>query len=108
MDRRSFLCLLTCTPIFAKSKGPAWQKGEVAAIDVIRIPVKGKKMRYGYTYTIHGSGHSYVFDSHEKLKLTVNGPVEFTLEGDKILVRDERGKEHKETILKTAVDKPNP
>jgi len=107
MYRRLLLCLLACTIVFAKSKSSEWQKGEVAAIDVIRIPLKGKKIRYGYTYTIHGAGYSYVFDNHEKLKLTVNGPAEFSLQGDKILVRDEGGKEHKATILKKAVDKPN-
>jgi hypothetical protein len=94
--------------LFAKSKPQnlAWQTGEVAAIDVLRIPVTPKRMRYRYTYTIHAAGHSYVFDDTAKLNLTVNGPVEYAVEADKIFVRDEGGKEHKETILQKAVDKP--
>jgi len=109
MNRRSLLALLTCTTLLANAKSHtlAWQKGEVAAIEVLRIPIKTKKMRYRYTYTIHGAGHSYVFDDRAKLNLTVNGPVEYAVEGDKIFVRDEAGKEHRETILQKAVDKAN-
>jgi hypothetical protein len=106
MNRRSLLSLLACTPVFAKSKSSAWQKGELLAMDVQRIPINTKKMRYRYTYTIHGSGHAYVFDDRAKLNLTINGPVEYALDGDKIIVRDEGGKEHKETILQKAVDRP--
>jgi hypothetical protein len=35
----------------------------------------------------------------------VNGPVRFAVNGDKLRVLDERGNEHKETVLKKAVDK---
>ena len=62
MNRR-FLLLST---VFAAStvvyaKGPEWQNGEVAAMDVIRTPV-GKKIAYRYSYTVHGNGYSYSFD----------------------------------------------
>ena len=106
MNRRSLLALLICTLLAnAKSHTLAWQKGDVAAIEVLRIPINTKKMRYRYTYTLHGAGHTYTFDDRAKLNLTVNGPVEYAVEGDRIFVRDEAGKEHKETILQKAVDK---
>ena len=41
----------------------------------------------------------------KKLPLTVNGPVRFAVNGDKIRIVDEKGKEHHETVLKKAVDK---
>ena len=41
----------------------------------------------------------------KKLQLTVNGPVRFEVNGDRIRVLDEGGKEHKGTVLKKAVDK---
>ena len=50
----------------------------------------GPAARYRYTYTIHGAGHTYVFDDRAKLNLTINGPVEYTVERDKIVVRDGR------------------
>ena len=86
------------------AKSPEWQSGDVAAMDVIRTPV-GKKIKYRYSYTLHASGHSYSFDDTKKLPLTVNGPVRFSVDGDKLRVLDERGKEHKETVLQRAVDK---
>jgi len=38
-------------------------------------------------------------------QLTTNGPVRFAVDGDKSRVLDERGKEHKETVLQRALDK---
>lgn len=107
MNRKVFLYALFSVALFAspKSQSHAWQKGELVGMDVIRIPVTAKRMRYRYTYTIHGAGHTYVFDDRERLHLTINGPVEFAVEGDRIIVRDEGGKEHKETVLQKAVDK---
>jgi len=86
------------------AKGPEWQSGEVTAMDVIRNPV-GKKIKYRYSYTVHANGHSYSFDEAKKLQLTVNGPVRFSVNGDKLRILDERGKEQKETVLRKAVDK---
>src|SRR5438045_2854823 len=106
MSRRFILKLfflaVSFAPIYAK--GREWQSGEVAAMDVIRTPV-GKKLKYRYSYTLHANGHSYSFDETTKLQLTVNAPVRFAVNGDKIRVIDERGKEHKETVLQRAVDK---
>jgi len=65
----------------------------------------GKKIMYQYSYTVHGNGYSYSFDETRKLPLTTNGPVRFVVNGDKLRVLDEKGKEHKETVLKKAVDK---
>ncbi len=108
MNRRSLLYLITGSALFAKTKSQpsTWQTGELVAMDVTRIPIYTKKMRYRYTYTVHGSGHTYVFDDRRKLNLTINGPMEYVVEGDKIVVRDEGGTEHKETILQKAVDRP--
>src|SRR5215469_17087036 len=86
------------------AKGPEWQSGEVTAMDVIRTPI-GKKIKYRYSYTVHANGHSYSFDETKKLPLTVNGGVRFAVDGDKLRVIDERGKEHKETVLQKAMDK---
>jgi hypothetical protein len=105
--RRHLLVLSLALPLTLAAKDPDWQSGDVANIDVIRTPIgKGKKVAYRYSYSIHGSGQTYTFDETKKLDLTVNGPVHFTVKGDKIHVLDERNKEHKETILKKAVDKP--
>ena len=107
MTRRSALrfCILLATSFIAlHSKGPEWQNGDVASMDVIRTPV-GKKIVYRYSYTVHANGYSYSFDEAKKLQLTVNGPVRFEVNGDRIRVLDERGKEHKGTVLKKAVDK---
>jgi hypothetical protein len=65
----------------------------------------GKKLIYRYSYSVHANGFTYTFDDPKKLPLTVNGPVRFAVNGDKLRVLDERGKEHKETVLKKAVDK---
>ena len=86
------------------AKGPEWQNGDVAAMEVIRTPV-GKKILYRYSYTVHGNGYSYSFDETKKLQLTINGPVRFTVTGDKLRVLDERGKEHNETVLQKILDK---
>ena len=107
MNRRfilklGFLVVAFTAALYAK--GPEWQSGDVAAMDVIRTPV-GKKIKYRYSYTVHANGHSYSFDETKKLALTVNGPVRFAVNGDKLRVVDERGKEHKETVLQKAVDK---
>jgi hypothetical protein len=105
MNRRFvllYLLVVSFTALYAK--GPEWQSGDVAAMDVIRTPV-GKKIKYRYSYTLHANGHSYSFDETTKLQLTVNGPVRFAVNGDKLRVMDERGKEHKETVLQKAVDK---
>jgi hypothetical protein len=93
----------TCATVLP-AKGPEWQNGDVAALDVIRTPV-GKKIVYRYSYPVHANGYSYSFDEAKKLPLTVNGPVRFEVNSDKLRVVDERGKEHKETVLKKAVDK---
>src|SRR5690348_1626859 len=106
MNHRFALCLIFLvsfvTVVYAKST--EWQSGQVAAVDVIRTPV-GKKIKYRYSYTVHANGHSYSFDDTRKLPLTVNGPVRFMVSGDKLRVVDEKGKEHKETVLQKAVDK---
>ncbi len=73
-------------------------------MEVIRTPV-GKKIKYRYSYTVHANGHSYSFDEAKKLLLTVNGPVRFSVSGDKLRVVDEKGKEHKESVLQKALDK---
>src|SRR5438045_1430653 len=105
MNRRSVLLSFLAVSLTAlHAKGPEWLSGEVAAMDVIRMPV-GKKIKYRYSYTLHANGHSYSFDETTKLQLTVNAPVRFAVNGDKIRVIDERGKEHKETVLQRAVDK---
>ena len=107
MIRRSLLqllVLLAVSSISLHAKNANWQNGELAAIDVIRTPV-GKKLLYRYSYSVHANGYTYTFDDPKKLPLTVNGPVRFDLNGDKLRVLDERGKEHKETVLKRAVDK---
>ena len=107
MNRRSLLWLsivFTAFMTILQAKGPEWQNGEVAAMDVIRTPV-GKKIVYRYSYTVHGNGYSYSFDEAKKLPLTVNGAVRFVVNGDKIRILDEKGKEHKETVLKKAVDR---
>ena len=106
MNRRSLLRSMVFVASFAAlhAKGPEWQSGDVAALDVIRTPV-GKKIVYRYSYTVHGNRYSYSFDETKKLPLTVNGPVRFAVDGDRLRVLDERGKEHKETVLKKAVDK---
>jgi hypothetical protein len=103
---RKYLLLSTAlaASINLHAKGPDWQSGDVAAVDVIRTPV-GKKLKYRYSYTVHANGYSYSFDEAKKLPLTVNGSVRFAVDGDKLRVVDERGKEHKETVLKKAVDK---
>jgi len=108
MNRRFLvrLFVLAACPIVLQSKSPDWQSGEVASMDVIRTPVGKKKIMYRYSYTVHASGHSYSFDETKKLQLTVNGPVRFVVSGDKLRVVDERGKQHKETVLQKAVDKP--
>ena len=97
-----FLAVAFTAALYAK--GPEWQSGEVTAMDVIRTPI-GKKIKYRYSYTVHANGHSYSFDELKTLQLTVNGPVRFSVNGDKLRVLDERGKEHKETVLQKAVDK---
>src|SRR5947207_15564696 len=106
MNRRFALRLFLFAVLFPAlhAKSSEWQSGEVTAMDVIRTPV-GKKIRYRYSYTVHASGHSYSFDETKKLPLTVNGPVRFAVDGDKLRVVDEKGKEHKETVLQKAVDK---
>jgi hypothetical protein len=106
MNRRSaFQLLLLVVPLTAlHAKAPEWQSGDVAAMEVIRTPV-GKKIKYRYSYTLHANGRSYSFDETKKLPLTVNGPVRFAVEGDKLRVVDEHGKEHKESVLQKAVDK---
>ncbi len=98
------LCLFAVSLMELPAKPPEWQSGEVAAVDVIRTPV-GRKIKYRYSYTLHANGRSYSFDDTSKLPLTVNGPVRFAVSGDKLRVVDERGKEHKETVLQKAVDK---
>jgi len=104
--RTFLLALLVSLPLTLAAKDPDWQTGDVASIDVIRTPIgKGKKVMYRYSYSIHGAGQTYTFDETRKLPLTVNGAVKFTIKGDKIHVLDERNKEHKETVLKKAVDK---
>jgi len=106
MNRRDLLRLLVlaeCSTVL-DAKGPDWQSGEVASMDVIRTPV-GKKIVYRYSYAVHANGHTYTFDETKKLQLTVNGPVRFAVDGDKLRVLDERGKEHKETVLQKAIDK---
>jgi hypothetical protein len=55
----------------------------------------GKKIVYRYSYTVHGNGYSYSFDEAKKLPLTVNGSTRFVVNGDKIRILDEKGKEHK-------------
>jgi hypothetical protein len=107
MNRRSLvhLFVLAACPVVLQSKSPEWQTGEVASMDVIRTPVGKKKIMYRYSYTVHASGFSYSFDETKKLQLTINGPVRFAVDGDKIRVLDERGKEHKETVLQRAIDK---
>ena len=106
MNRRFILklCFLAASFTALHAKDPEWQSGDVAAMDVIRTPV-GKKLKYRYSYTLHANGHSYSFDETKKLPLTVNGPVRFAVDGDKLRVMDERGKEHKESVLQKAVDK---
>lgn len=107
MIRRSlvqFSAILALSSINLHSKSSDWQSGELAAIDVIRTPV-GKKLIYRYSYAVHANGFTYTFDDPKKLPLTVNGPIRFSVNGDKLRLLDERGKEHKETVLKKAVDK---
>jgi hypothetical protein len=107
MNRRSLLGLAMVFATFSRmlpAKDPEWQNGEVAAMDVIRTPV-GKKIMYRYSYTVHANGYSYSFDEARKLSLTINGPVRFSVNGDKLRVVDESGKEHTETVLQKAVDK---
>ena len=106
MHRRSALQLiLLAVPWKAlHAKSPEWQSGDVAAMEVIRTPL-GKKIKYRYSYTLHANGRSYSFDETKKLPLTVNGPVRFAVDGDKLRVVDERGKEHKESVLQKAVDR---
>ena len=82
--------LLVVLSMALLAKGPEWQSGDVAAMDVIRTPV-GKKIKYRYSYTVHANGHSYSFDETKKLPLTVNRPVRFSVSGDKLRVLDERG-----------------
>ena len=106
MKRRFAFKLYLVAVLFTTlhAKGPEWQSGDVAAMDVIRTPV-GKKMKYRYSYTVHANGHSYSFDETKKLPLTLNGRVRFAVDGDKLRVIDEHGKEHKETVLQKAMDK---
>ena len=99
-----FSALLVLSSISLHAKDANWQNGELAAIDVIRTPV-GKKLIYRYSYSVHANGYTYTFDDPKKPPLTVNGPVRFEVNGDKLRVVDERGKEHRETVLKKAVDK---
>jgi hypothetical protein len=107
MNRRSLvrLFVVAACPMILQSKSPEWQSGEVASMDVIRTPVGKKKIMYRYSYTVHGSGYSYSFDETKKLQLTINGPVRFAVDGDKLRLLVERGKEHKETVLQKAIDK---
>jgi hypothetical protein len=98
------LFLLAVSFTALHGKGPEWQSGDVAAMDVIRTPV-GKKIIYRYSYTLHANGHSYSFDETKKLPFTVNGRVRFAVDGDKLRVIDKHGKEHKETVLQKAMDK---
>ena len=80
-------------------KGPEWQSGDVAAMDVIRTPV-GKKIIYRYSYTLHANGHSYSFDETKKLPLTVNGRVRFAVDGDKLRVIDEHVRNTRKPFFK--------
>jgi hypothetical protein len=106
MNRRFLfqLSLLAFSFSVLHAKGPDWQSGEVVTEDVIRTPV-GKNIKYRYSYTVHANGHSYSFDDTKKVQLTVNGPVRFAVNGDKLRVLDEKGKKHKETVLQKAMDK---
>jgi hypothetical protein len=101
--RFHLLMVLACS-LALHAKGRQWQSGDVAALQIIRTPV-GKKLIYRYSYSVHANGHTYTFDEKNKLKLTVNGPVRFEVQGDRIRVVDEKGKEHQESILEKAVDK---
>ncbi len=107
MNRIALMGLLGVVACFTVlcAKTPDWQSGNVASMDVIRSPL-GKKMLYRYSYAVHANGHTYTFDETRKLPLTINGPVRFAVDGDKLRVVDERGKEHKETVLQKAIDKP--
>jgi endonuclease YncB( thermonuclease family) len=106
MSHRSLIRLVVVagflTILYAKD--PDWQSGDVASMDVIRTPI-GKKIMYRYSYAVHANGHTFTFDETKKLPLTIHGPVRFAVDGDKLRVFDERGKEHKETVLQKAIDK---
>jgi hypothetical protein len=107
MPRRTVFLLAVVLAVSSSTviaKGREWLTGEVAAEEIIRTPI-GKKLVYRYSYTVHANGLSYTFDESKKLHLTVNAPVKFAINGDKIHLMDDKGKEHQETILQRAADK---
>jgi hypothetical protein len=56
----------------------------------------------------------YIYVCHESLRwrtskpaaLTVNGPVQFSVEGDTLYLKDDNGREHKTKIVKKILKEP--
>ena len=58
------------------------------------------------TYTVQGNKYVYVAREHllfpwsKPADVTVNGPVQYLISGNKLRLLDDNGKEHKATIIK--------
>lgn len=66
------------------------------------------------TFLIEGPTHAYLAQERLRFKwskpanLTVNGPVKFAVEKQKLFVIDEDGKEHEMEIVKKTLRQPEP
>jgi hypothetical protein len=66
------------------------------------------------TYAIEAGDYVYVCEEHIKWRwskpavLTVNGPVQFAIEKDRIYIKSEDGSEHETKIIKKVLKTPPP
>jgi hypothetical protein len=105
------------TVSFAKDKGRDWRTGKLVSIEAgvprsvgvvvgnIVAPVQYKS----WVYTIETETMSYGFsaESSHPRSFTINSQVKFVLEANgKALLLDEKGKEFKAALVKTAAKQP--
>ena len=130
--------MLFTNPSFAKEKQRQWQTGKVldtsrdktyagSVGNASGTATTSGRTTYGNasghstavykvyeTYTIEAGDYVYVCQEHIKWRwskpalLTVNGPVQFAMEQDRIYIKSEDGSEHETKIIKKILKTQQP
>jgi hypothetical protein len=97
MTRRSAIASVAFS-LSAWAKGKEWQQGVLDSLELREIPVKNSVQKY-FVYRIRGGSVSYMVEFRHPLKAIVHNAVEFVVDKDSLILKDEHGDERKATIL---------
>jgi hypothetical protein len=117
MKNLALLLLLLPALAYAKDKKPIeWHTGTLLDSSTERGTrvVDGNGLRNDQAYYQIDDGERYVYIVRRSMTskwdkpipLTINAPIKFALDGDDMLILDEKGKQHRLAIEKKILKKP--